>query len=112
MPITCRFAVNESFTNAKIAENDVQNIFHIDASSEPAQRRRGRAQFLGDQLFSRVGFCRLGYSAVERCDGFLKRTAMARAGDNAGFHRREIFLGKSRQAVDQRIDPIPICRRN
>ena len=42
--------VNESFTNAEIAEDHVQNIFDIDPAGEPAKRRRGRSQFLGDQL--------------------------------------------------------------
>ena len=42
--------VNDSFTNTKIAKDDVQNILDIDSASESAERRRSRAQFLGDQL--------------------------------------------------------------
>ena len=33
--------VNDSFTNAKIAKDNVQYIFDIDSASESAQRRRG-----------------------------------------------------------------------
>jgi hypothetical protein len=35
--------VNVSFTNTKIAKDDVQNILDIDSASESAKRRRGRA---------------------------------------------------------------------
>ena len=42
--------VNVSFTNTKIAKDHVQNILDIDSASQSAERRRGRAQFLGDQL--------------------------------------------------------------
>jgi hypothetical protein len=33
--------INESFTNAEIAENHVEDVFDINATSEAAERRRG-----------------------------------------------------------------------
>jgi len=33
--------VNQLFTDAEITEDDVEDVFHVDAASEPAQRRRG-----------------------------------------------------------------------
>jgi hypothetical protein len=61
--------VNVSFTNTKIAKDDVQNILDVDSASESAKRCRGRSQFLGDQLLV-VGMI-LDHRAIKRRHGFL-----------------------------------------
>ena len=66
--------VNFSFTNTKIAKDHVQNILDIDSASESAQRRRGRAQFLSDQLLI---VCTIpDHRAIKRRHGFLQRVAV------------------------------------
>ena len=62
--------VNVSFTNTKIAKDHVQNILDIDSAGEPAERRRSRAQFLGDQLLIARLLSR--QRAIERRNGFLQ----------------------------------------
>jgi hypothetical protein len=66
--------VNLSFTNTKIAKDDVQNILDIDSASESAERRRSRAQFLGDQLL--IGRMIARQRPIERRHGFFQRVAM------------------------------------
>ena len=62
--------VNVSFTNTEIAKDDVQNILDIDSAGESAKRRRGRAQFLGDQLL--IGRMIARQRAIERRHGLLQ----------------------------------------
>ena len=69
-------AVNESFTNAKIAKYHVQNIFDIDSASESAERRRRRAQFLGDQLLA---------AAFARARPIKRRYGLLQAPDDGGL---------------------------
>ncbi len=48
-PVSSKQAtVNDLFTNTEIAEDDVQDIFHINPAGELAERRGGPAQVLGD----------------------------------------------------------------
>ena len=80
--------VNFSFTNTKIAKDDVQNILDIDSASESAQRRRGRAQVLGDQLLT-VGVIP-DQRAIKRRHGFLQRVAVPGTRDDGRFGRCKI----------------------
>ena len=66
-------AVNESFTDAEIAKDHVQNILDIDAPGQPAESRRRQAQLLGNELLMRTGFRRLGQCPIERRDRLLKQ---------------------------------------
>ena len=49
---TPMWSLTISFTNTEIAKDHVQNILDIDSASESAERRRSRAQVLGDQLLA------------------------------------------------------------
>jgi hypothetical protein len=104
-----RNPINELFTNAKIAEDDIENIFDVDATGQPAKRRRGRAQFLGDQLFAIAPVCGLSQCTIKRRYGVLKGTVMARSGHDPRLGRRKIPAGKFGKIPDQRLYPFPIC---
>src|SRR5208282_1786579 len=47
--------VNQSFTNTEIAEDNVEDVLDIHPAGQPAERRGGRPQFLGDQLLAPGG---------------------------------------------------------
>src|SRR5579859_6973471 len=64
------------FADAEVAEDDVEQILHIDAAGDAAERPGGEAKVLGGEL----GKCRR-VVAPERRHAFLERGAMARAGD-------------------------------
>ena len=83
--------VNFSFTNTKIAKDDVQNILDIDSASESAQRRCSRTQVLGDQLLT-VGVIP-NHRAIKRRHGFLQRVAVPGTGDDGRFGRCKISFG-------------------
>ena len=93
-------AVNESFTNAEITEDHVQNVLHIDAAGEPAKCGSRRPQFFGDQLLAAVAFAVFGQGAIERGHCFRQQTAMPGTGDDARFHGRKLVLGKGAKSFN------------
>src|SRR6202044_1197580 len=98
-------AVNESFTNTKIAKDHVQNILDIDPPSKPPQRGGCGAQFLGDQFLMLFGLGSLGQCPIDGLHRLFKQMAMPGARHDSGFDRREKLLGKSSQAIDELTYP-------
>ena len=102
--------VNQSFTNAEIAENNVEDVLDIDPAGQPAERRRRRPQFLGDQLFAPGAA--LGQRPVQRRNGVLQRPAVTGAGHEGGFCGREIIPGEGRERRYECIRASPGGGRN
>ena len=87
--------MKHSLPNAKIAEDDVQNILDINPSCQPAERGRGGPQFLGDQFFA-AGTA-LSDRPIKVAHCFIQRTPMALASHECGLCRTKEFLGETRK---------------
>src|SRR5712691_6117021 len=95
-------AVPGLFADAKIPEDHVQDIFHVDAAEELAQGPRRQPQLLGHDLLAAVlrGMLR----ALQSNSRFLEMRALALT----RYQRRlgcEEPVGKAGKGVNQFIDP-------
>ena len=86
------------FADAKIAENHVQNVFHVDAAKEPAQRSRRQPQLLRHDFLAAV-LCRLS-GTVQGKNGLPQMRALALAGHQSRLLREEA-LGEVRNGGNQ-----------
>src|ERR1700722_4302698 len=78
----------DSFPDAEIAENHIQNILDIDPACQPAQGRCRRPQFLSDQFFLPNG---LVQGAIQRRSGSLQAFAVPHTSYDARFRPNEVF---------------------
>src|SRR5438105_6354709 len=67
------------FTDAEVAENDVQHVLDVDPAGQPAERLPGHSQFLGDDILA-AGPRTLPHAAPQRGLGILQRAALTPAG--------------------------------
>ena len=81
--------VNALFTNAEVAKNNVQNIFDVDASSQPAEGPPGESQFLGDDILA--SWRRLAQGSVESAQRALQGVAVAGPRHQGGLGRAKVF---------------------
>src|SRR6185437_5825510 len=92
--------INHSFADTKFAEDHLKNILDIDPAGEPTQRRGGRSQLFGDELFATL--VPLSQRAVECSHGVLQSAAMPGAG-----HKRRLGGGEERFAeTSESIDEV------
>ncbi len=84
-----------SLPNAKITEDDVQNILDINPPCQPTKRSRGGPQFLGDQFLA-AGSA-LGERTIKIAYRFIQCASMTLAGYQNGLSCTKEFLGKSRK---------------
>jgi hypothetical protein len=96
------------FADAKIAEDDVENVLDIDASGQPAERLTGGAQLLGQQIFA-AGKCERALQSGER---ILQSAAVALAGEQSRFGAGQHALGLGGEGGQQRLDACPGLSRN
>ena len=88
--------VNQSFTNAKVAEDHVEHILDVDASGQAAKRNGRRTQLFGDHLLA-LALVRLGERPVDGGKRFLERPPMPGAGYQRTLGRRKIVPRMRRQ---------------
>ena len=96
--------VNDSFTNAELAEDDVEDIFHVDPAGQPAKSSRRRAQLFGNEFFAPGRAKR--QRTVERRGGILQGAAVARPRNDGTLGDGEIVGGIGGQRGDQAIQAL------
>ena len=99
--------VNQSFADAEIAEDHVENVLDVDPAGQPAERPGGQPQFLGHQLLAPDGPS--AQRAFERADGLLQRPALPLAGDERRFGSRRSNPSQSAaSAATSASMPVPV----
>ena len=101
-----RGAVNQSFTNAEVAEDFIQHVFDIDAAGQSAKGPARVTQLFGDQLLARPLHNTLCYGAVQRCGGFLKYVTVTSPGHDCRFASRKRVSSECGQRAEQCIEPL------
>ena len=71
---------NSSLADAEVAENDVENILHVNTASEPPERAGGETELLGEDVLAAAFSDR----ARERPGRFLQEEPLTLARDKAG----------------------------
>ena len=92
--------------DAKIPENHVQNVFHIDAAKEPAQCSRRQPQLLRHDFFAAVP-CRLS-GPVQGKNGLPQMRALALTGHQSRLLREEA-LGEAGDGGNQMLHAQSSC---
>src|SRR5690349_7133279 len=99
-------SVNQSFTNAEVAEDLVEYVFDIDTAGQSAKGRGRLAQFFGDQLLARSLYSTLRRRAVQGCGGFLKCATVPRPRYNRCFAKCKRVARELSQRAEQCIEPL------
>ena len=84
------------FSDAEVPEDDIQQVFDINAASNPTQGAACESDILGGKL-RQVS----GHGPVKRRSAFLQRTAMASAGQCRNARRFEPGLNGTCQRAQQ-----------
>src|SRR6266567_5743451 len=87
--------------NAKISEDHVENILHVDSPEKLAQRPGRQAKLLRHDFLSAV--LRGALRALQREHGLFKMRALTLTRHQRGLGREEA-LGKARHRVNQFVD--------
>src|SRR5439155_8766296 len=87
-------------SDAEVPEAHIQNVFHIHAAQELAQRPRRQAQLLRHDFLSPLGGC--GLRIAERKRRLLQMRALALARHQSGL-RGKIVLTEPREGGDQLV---------
>jgi hypothetical protein len=91
-----------SLANAKIAEDDVENVFDIDSAGQPAQGSPGEPQFLRHHILARRQS--LADGTVQGCEHILQRVAVPCASHQCRFAGAEELLGTSPKRPEKAIE--------
>src|ERR1700747_1324177 len=83
--------INDSFTNAEVAEDLVEHVLDIDAAGQSAKGPGGVTQLFGDYLLARRPCGALRRGAVQGGGGVLKRAPVARSRHDRCFANRKRF---------------------
>src|SRR4051794_31042873 len=92
----------QSLSNAKVAEDYVQNVFHVDPAREPAKRPCRQSQFLGDELLLTDR-----QRALQGIDDLMQRRAMALTRDQGRFSAGEQLCGEISQGTRKAVQAEP-----
>src|SRR4029077_5231579 len=102
--------INDSFTNAEVAEDLVEHVFDIDAAGQSAKGPGGVPQFFGDYFLARRPCSALRHGAVQGGGSVLKCAPVARSRYDRCFANRKRFSSELGQSAEQCVEPLAALR--